>query len=53
MKPGLFGQDQFAQLGGLQAVDRSVVMNLDGFLSLQQIGAVDGNMGRDLSLIHI
>ena len=51
MKPGLFGQDQFAQLGGLQAVDRSVVMNLDGFLSLQQIGAVDGNMG--LSLIHI
>lgn len=39
-RPGLFGQDQLAQLGGLQAVHRSIVVNGHGFLSLQERAAV-------------
>ena len=39
-KPGsrptmkLFGQDELAQVGGLQAVDRAVVADGDGFVAL-------------------
>src|SRR5690606_7589483 len=33
----LFGQDQFAQARGLQAIDRSVVADLDGFAPLQKL----------------
>ena len=36
----LFGQDQLAQLGGLQAVDGTVVVDFDSLLALQQILAL-------------
>ena len=36
----LFGQNEFAQLGSLQAVRRAVVHDGDGFLALEQGVAV-------------
>ena len=38
----LLGQDELAQLGGLQAVDRAVVADGDRFLTLKQGAAVYG-----------
>ena len=37
----LFGQDQLAQPGGLQAIDKTVVRDGHRFLSLQQVHAVE------------
>jgi hypothetical protein len=37
----LFGQDQFAQARGLQAVGRAVVVDLHRLLPAQDFGAVD------------
>ena len=36
----LLGQDEFAELGGLQAVDRAVVVDGHGLVALQQCVAV-------------
>ena len=38
----LFGQDQLAQTGGLQAIQRAVVLDGDGLVSAQQAVAVHG-----------
>jgi hypothetical protein len=43
---GLLGQNQFAQLGGLQFVHRAVVANFYRFLALQQLLAGQG-LGTD------
>ena len=49
-KGELFGQDEFAQLGGLQAVSSTVVHDGDGFLALQERGAVNNVTRRTTSL---
>jgi hypothetical protein len=37
---GLFGQNQFAQACGLQAVSRTIVLDFHRFLSAQDVGTV-------------
>ena len=39
---GLLGQNELAQLGGLQPVDRAIVADGDRFLTLKQGAAVYG-----------
>ena len=41
----LFGQDELAQLGGLQAVHRAVVADGDRLVALQQHAAVQRGRG--------
>ena len=43
----LFGQNEFAQLGGLELVEATVVQDVYGFLSLQEAPAVQqGSTGQ-------
>lgn len=42
---GLFGENEFSQLGGLQAVDFTSVLNAHTFPTIEELRAVNG-LGR-------